>query len=83
MRKAATSATGGVNMFDTLHAIWQGFVADGTITEAQYAAMTLPIARPSRGRGAGRDFQRRQIDRARRAMENCLAEGHTTEDDND
>ncbi len=34
--------TGGVNMFDTFHAIWSGFVADGTISEAEYAAMTLP-----------------------------------------
>ena len=34
--------TGGVNMFDTFHAIWQGFVEDGTITEAEYTAMTLP-----------------------------------------
>jgi hypothetical protein len=34
--------TGGVNMFDTFHAIWQGFVTDGTISEAEYAAMTLP-----------------------------------------
>lgn len=34
--------TGGVNMFDTFHAIWGGFVADGTITKAEYAGMTLP-----------------------------------------
>lgn len=34
--------TGGINMFDTFDAIWQGFVADGTITEAEYSAMTLP-----------------------------------------
>jgi len=34
--------TGGVNMFDTFDAIWRGFVADGTISEAEYAAMTLP-----------------------------------------
>jgi len=34
--------TGGINMFNTFHDIWSGFVADGTITEAEYAAMTLP-----------------------------------------
>lgn len=27
--------------------------------------------------------ERRQVDRARKAMESCLAEGHTVEDDND
>ncbi|MDG2481678.1 MAG: SAM-dependent methyltransferase [Alphaproteobacteria bacterium] len=34
--------TGGINMFDTFDAIWRGFVADGTISQAEYAAMTLP-----------------------------------------
>ena len=34
--------TGGVNMFDTFHAIWRGFVDDGTITATEYSAMTLP-----------------------------------------
>ena len=34
--------TGGINMFNTFDAIWQGFVADGTITAAEYSAMTLP-----------------------------------------
>jgi len=34
--------TGGINMFDTFNAIWRRFVADGTISEAEYAAMTLP-----------------------------------------
>ena len=34
--------TGGINMFNTFHAIWKGFVADGKITEAEYSAMTLP-----------------------------------------
>jgi len=34
--------TGGVNMFDRLNAIWQSFVEDGTIDQAEYVAMTLP-----------------------------------------
>ncbi len=34
--------TGGINMFDTFDAIWRRFVADGTISEDEYAAMTLP-----------------------------------------
>lgn len=34
--------TGGINMFDTFDAIWRGFVENGTISEAEYAAMTLP-----------------------------------------
>ena len=34
--------TGGVNMFDTFDALWRRFVADATISEAEYAAMTLP-----------------------------------------
>lgn len=34
--------TGGVNMFDTFNEIWRGFVADGTVTEAEYEEMTLP-----------------------------------------
>jgi hypothetical protein len=34
--------TGGINMFDTFDAIWRRFVAAGTISEAEYTAMTLP-----------------------------------------
>ena len=34
--------TGGINMFDTFDAIWRGFVKDNIISEAEYAAMTLP-----------------------------------------
>ena len=34
--------TGGVNMFDTFNGIWQDFLADGRITEAEYRNMTLP-----------------------------------------
>ena len=34
--------TGGVSMFDTFNAIWRSFLADGTIGESEYVAMTLP-----------------------------------------
>lgn len=34
--------TGGVNMFDTFNALWRELVAAGTVSEAEYAAMTLP-----------------------------------------
>ncbi len=34
--------TGGINMFNTFDAIWKGFVADGTISAAEYSSMTLP-----------------------------------------
>jgi hypothetical protein len=34
--------TGGINMFDTFNDIWRRFVEDNTISEAEYAAMTLP-----------------------------------------
>ena len=34
--------TGGVNMFDNFNRIWQSFMDQGTITPAEYQAMTLP-----------------------------------------
>ena len=34
--------TGGVNMFDQFNAIWREFLAGGAISEAEYAAITLP-----------------------------------------
>lgn len=34
--------TGGVNMFDNFNRNWQSFVNDGSITQAEYSAMTLP-----------------------------------------
>mgnify|MGYP002002683650 FL=1 len=34
--------TGGINMFNTFSSLWQERVADGTITAAEYEAMTLP-----------------------------------------
>ncbi len=34
--------TGGINMFDNFNAIWQQFLADGEIDQAEYDAMTLP-----------------------------------------
>lgn len=34
--------TGGVNMFDTFHEIWQEFLQAGRITDVEYRAMTLP-----------------------------------------
>ena len=35
-------STGGVNMFDTLNNLWQNWADDGTVTAAEYHAMTLP-----------------------------------------
>jgi hypothetical protein len=34
--------TGGVNMFDTFNEIWQRLVTEGTISDEEYARMTLP-----------------------------------------
>lgn len=34
--------TGGVNMFARFNALWRRFVIDGTVTEGEYRAMTLP-----------------------------------------
>ncbi len=34
--------TGGVNMFNNFNSIWQQFLENNTITESEYAAMTLP-----------------------------------------
>jgi len=34
--------TGGVNMFDQFNSNWQSMVADGVISQQEYAAMTLP-----------------------------------------
>jgi len=34
--------TGGQHMFNIMNGIWQSFVDDGTITQAEYDAMTLP-----------------------------------------
>src|SRR5262245_56693111 len=34
--------TGGVNMYDTLNALWRRFVADGVIRGEEYVRLTLP-----------------------------------------
>ena len=34
--------TGGEHMFDTFNVIWRDFLADGSIDQAEYLAMTLP-----------------------------------------
>jgi hypothetical protein len=34
--------TGGADMFDTFDAIWRDFLAEGTISQGEYVAMTLP-----------------------------------------
>jgi len=34
--------TGGVNMFDTINALWQSFASDGRISAEEYLAMTFP-----------------------------------------
>jgi hypothetical protein len=34
--------TGGLNMFDTFNAIWQGFLDEGNISADEYRNMTLP-----------------------------------------